>query len=483
VRSRPAPLVPGSSGADLDTVIVAEALSKRYPGRPVMIFPPVLSIFERDLGMFRGRSPLEEATAAAGTRSLGAGDYDIDDDEDDDELDQDPSRDIPPPRAGPDDMFWALRDIFLRVPRGAAIGISGGPGAGKSTLLRILAGRAFPTEGRAFVRGRVAPLAADVRKALGLAAKVGGLDIVPAARLLGVEGRLAKRHRDEIEELAAPLLTPDGDPARGAGMRLAVATTVILPADVILLDDPGGLDEGFMERVGERLRERVRGGASLVFASRDASLPRELCGEVILLHEGAIVHDGDAPQTIAGSAAVDGGRTGLLEGQTPRVPPRTPPFNSAAALLSAEVQTAGGTRSKRFDSRDDLQVEIRLETAAPDTEILCGVCFTPRSGANGFRVELPEPLRIARPRSYALTARIPAGALPSTSYEIRADAIVASLAEPEPTVIARTAGRVRIQGDEVGFAEPAEPAVPCWDGSAAWPIEADWSVRQAPRRG
>ena len=88
-----------------------------------------------------------------------------------------------------------LRDVSLRVSPGDSVGIVGGPDAGKSTLLRILAGRAFPTEGRVLAHGRIAPLAADVRKALGLASKVGGHNPVLAIRLLGIEAGIAKRHR------------------------------------------------------------------------------------------------------------------------------------------------------------------------------------------------------------------------------------------------------------------------------------------------
>ena len=136
------------------------------------------------------------------------------------------------------------------------------------------------------------------------------------------------------------LLTPDGDPARGARVRLAVATTVVLPADVILFDDPQGLDAAFMATVVERLRERVRAGSSLVFASRDSSLVQQLCDEAILLHEGSIVERGD-PERAAGGyeAAANGGQSArrrrrppaiaqgpdLLQGQEPRVPPWSPP--------------------------------------------------------------------------------------------------------------------------------------------------------------
>ena len=79
-------------------------------------------------------------------------------------------------------------------------------------------------------------------------------------------------------------------------------------------------------------------------------------------------------------------------------------------------------------------------------------------------------------------SRILPGTLPGTAFEVRADATVAGAALPEATVIARSAGRVRIEGDELDFTEPAEPPVKCWDGTSTWLVAADWSVRQGPRR-
>jgi ABC-type polysaccharide/polyol phosphate transport system ATPase subunit len=497
MRSVPAPLTSGPSGADSEAAVVAESVSKSYPGRRALIFPPVLSIFERDLSPFKGRRSSADAGArgpAPAVDDYGLDDGDDDEDDDDEnERDREVIEDLPPSRARPDEMFWALRDISFSVRPGTALGILGEQGAGKSTLLRILGGRAFPTEGRVLVAGRVAPLAAEVQKALALSGRTGD-NIVQAGRLLGVEPHLVKEHKDEIEELAQPLVTPDGDPARGGRVRLAAATTVLLPSNVILFDDPQGLDPAFVAKVVERLRDRVRAGSALVFASRDASLVQQLCDEVILLHEGSIVERGD-PERAAGGyeAAANGGQGGrrrrraaiaqgedLLQGQEPRVPTVVAAFNTSAALISAEVQKSTGTRTKRFDADEELCVEIRLETALPGTEVQCAVCFTPRGGETGLCLELPEPLRLAHPRTYVLVARVPPGTLPSAGYEVRTDAIVASRTQPAASVIARDVGRIRVVGDELDFAEPAEPPVVRWDGRAAWPVEAEWSIRPEP---
>jgi ABC-type polysaccharide/polyol phosphate transport system ATPase subunit len=491
VESSRGPANLGYSGADLGAAIVAERVSKQYPGRRVTIFPPVLSIFERDYSRFgRRRSATDTQTPR---RPQPADDYDLDDDEDDEDDERELEEGFPPPRARPDEMFWALKDISFRVPPGGALGVLGGPGAGKSTLLRVLGRRALPTEGRALVRGRVAPLAGDVHKALALSGKKGD-NVALAVRLLGVDAHVAKRHREEIEELAQPLVTPDGDPERGARVRLGVAATVILPADVILLDEPRGVDEAFMGRIAERLRERLRSGSSLVFASRQPELVQSLCDEVITLQEGVVVDSGDAKraggryQSAPNGGPAPTGRRAAARARAEvapvhhpaderelRVPPVVSAFNASAALLSAEVLSAAGVRSKRLDADDELLVEVRLETAVPDVEVQCGVCFSPRGSDTGLRLELPDPVRLASPRIYVLAARMLPGTLRPGGYEVRADAVVAVAGEHEATVIAREVPRLRIRGDELSTELPEAP-VRQWDGRSVSLGEAEWSI-------
>jgi ABC-2 type transport system ATP-binding protein len=43
--------------------------------------------------------------------------------------------------------YVALRELSLRIPRGAAFGLLGENGAGKSTLVRLVMGFIFPSSG------------------------------------------------------------------------------------------------------------------------------------------------------------------------------------------------------------------------------------------------------------------------------------------------------------------------------------------------
>jgi ABC-type polysaccharide/polyol phosphate transport system ATPase subunit len=500
-------------------MIVVEGVSKRYPREPVTIFPPVVSMFGRDL--FRRRRATNEAgrppdEAAPGSQALAPDgdrpkpqrrdrefeDDDLEDDDledDDDDDDEGFARPGGPTPDNPGEMFWALKDVSFRVPRGAALGIVGEADAGKTTLLRIIAGQSLPTEGRVLIRDRVSPLPDALAKALNFSSKgTHNLSLTMGARLLGVERHLVKRHEPEIAELAGPDLEPDAQPTPAALIRLAVATAVVLPTNVLLLDDLNQLEDDFVERVLDRVRKRLQRGSSLVLASRDLGIVEQLCDEALLLDGGSIVHPGEAKGVPGSPAAARAGRAdaaGAGRGRgsgTPasgrRLPPLQaldvprdiPPFHASAALLSATLGTATG-RSKRIDATaDEVTVEIRLETAVHDVEAHCGVSLVPRGGAGtGLRIELPEPRRFAQPGTYVLIARALPGALRSGAYVARADAIIASPREERATVIARDIGRVRILGDDPGPGAPAAPSITHWDGREMWQAEAEWSIEPA----
>jgi len=56
------------------------------------------------------------------------------------------------------ETIWALKDVSFEVKRGEVVGIIGRNRAGKSTLLKILSKITEPTEGHAYINGRVGSL-------------------------------------------------------------------------------------------------------------------------------------------------------------------------------------------------------------------------------------------------------------------------------------------------------------------------------------
>ena len=184
----------------------------------------------------------------------------------------------------------ALRDVSFEVRRGTVLGIIGPNGAGKSTLVRTVAGILPPTEGRVEVRGRVSTLLA---LGVGFNRELSGRENV----VLG--GLAAGLHRDEVrakyDEIAA--FAELGDfmdlPMRtySSGMygRLAFSVAVHMDPDVLLIDEALSTgDARFKRKSFEKMRELCSHAGTILIVSHALGTIRELCSEVIWMHQGRV---------------------------------------------------------------------------------------------------------------------------------------------------------------------------------------------------
>ncbi len=200
----------------------------------------------------------------------------------------------------------ALRDLTLEIERGEVITVLGPNGSGKSTLLRILAALEQPTDGDVLFDGKNVNL-----KDKGSWRKRTTLVFQRPVVLRGsVFGNVAYGLRqrglssDEIEERvsgALHLLGLDALAERnakslsgGEKQRLSIARAVILETDLLLLDeptvnlDPESLD--IVKRFVLGLRERP--DVTVVLATHDMEIARELSDRVLLLSGGRVVEIG-----------------------------------------------------------------------------------------------------------------------------------------------------------------------------------------------
>jgi ABC-2 type transport system ATP-binding protein len=274
-------------------------------------------------------------------------------------------------------------------------GFVGRNGAGKTTAMRIVLGVLDADAGEVRWRGR--PLDAGTRRDFGYMPEERGLypkmrlleQLVFLARLRGTDAAtaaasassllerfdLAGRAGDRVEQLSL-----------GNQQRVQLAAALVHDPTVLVLDEPfGGLDPVGVDAMATVLRERVDGGAAVLFSSHQLDLVERLCDAVGIIRAGTLVADGtvaelrggsgsrryrlsvDAPEgwvdrlaaSVEGAVVLDHGPTGapaLIE---------LPPAADDQALLAAALRL-GAVR--QFGAAEPTLVELFREVVADDLE-------------------------------------------------------------------------------------------------------------------
>jgi ABC-type transport system involved in cytochrome c biogenesis ATPase subunit len=191
---------------------------------------------------------------------------------------------------------WLLESLSLTVPAGGLLRVRGGNGTGKSTLLRLLAGSVAPRRGTVHRAGPVAYLPQQT----------GNLPAIGAGRLVSL---ISGGHPDGVPDVRADELS------RGWQRRVLLEAVLGLPCRVVVLDEPAaGLDAAAVQRLAERIGDRLAAGDAVVLAEHE---PLPLAGGELLDLGGAAV-PADVVEVVLGGTgsfrghAASGGRLTLV---------------------------------------------------------------------------------------------------------------------------------------------------------------------------
>jgi lipopolysaccharide transport system ATP-binding protein len=193
-----------------------------------------------------------------------------------------------------DDTIWALKDVSFEVQRGEVVGIIGRNGAGKSTLLKVLSRITEPTEGEAWIHGRVGSL---LEVGTGFHPELTGRENVYLnGAILGMKRAEIARKFDEIvdfAELEKFIDTPVKHYSSGMYVRLAFSVAAYLEPEMLLVDEVLAVgDAAFQKKCLGKMGAVAREGRTVLFVSHNMNAVRRLCGRVIWLREGAVETDG-----------------------------------------------------------------------------------------------------------------------------------------------------------------------------------------------
>ncbi len=196
---------------------------------------------------------------------------------------------------------FAVRHLTLELHRGEVLGLLGRNGAGKTTTVRLLTTLLPPTEGSAMVAGydlRTGGRA--LRAKLGVVLQAESLDFVSVesnlvlyAFLWGVPRSTAKARAEEMLELFELNHVRRRKPwalSGGERRRFQVARELMHEMEILFLDEPTvGLDAVARRRILRYLRERARGGLSIVFTTHILQEADTLCDRIAVLHLGRLL--------------------------------------------------------------------------------------------------------------------------------------------------------------------------------------------------
>ena len=252
----------------------------------------------------------------------------------------------------------AVRDVDLRVPRGAAFGYLGPNGAGKTTLIRMLLGLTPATSGSMRLLGLPVP----ERRAEALA-RVGAIVEAPCfhGHLTGREnlrvvaaarGREAVARIDgALEQVGLSARADDRVATYSLGMRqrLGIARCLLADPELLILDEPmNGLDPAGIQEFRGFVRSFVEQGRTIVLSSHLLDEVEKTCDHVAIVDRGSVVAQGSIAELRG-----DGGHIVLVEVDEPA---------RARSLLAAHPAVA-----RALDHGSAITVELRDGVAAvPD---------------------------------------------------------------------------------------------------------------------
>lgn len=262
----------------------------------------------------------------------------------------------------------ALRNVSFRVEPGARIGIAGNTGSGKSTLMQLVAGLLRPSSGRVLLDGTPAHERSAVsrrrRQRVGIAFQYPEDQVFERTvfREVGFgPHNLGLRDRELANRVtwALDMVGLNADemkdriPFRLSGgelRRVALASTLALQPDVLILDEPtAGLDPHGRAQLLEHITEwQNRTRQTLILVSHDLTALTSTVDRLFILQQGRIAAAGPArrllsePDALRSSGLDPLPIVGLLEQlKAEGVPVRTDRFLPKEAAV--EIVRALGT--------------------------------------------------------------------------------------------------------------------------------------------
>ncbi len=202
-----------------------------------------------------------------------------------------------------------LKDVSVTINDGDVIAVIGPSGTGKSTLIRCINLLEKPTDGQIFLNGEeITAKGYDVRKArrrMGMVFQsfnlFGHLTVIE--NLMAPPMDLLGKSRQDAYDKAVELLRRVGmgnkalnypdELSGGQQQRVAIARTLAMDPEIILLDEPtSALDPTMVSEVQAVIRDLSRCGKTMMIVTHEMSFARAIANRVFYMDAGGVYEDG-----------------------------------------------------------------------------------------------------------------------------------------------------------------------------------------------
>ncbi|MCL4372120.1 energy-coupling factor transporter ATPase [Candidatus Marsarchaeota archaeon] len=207
-----------------------------------------------------------------------------------------------------EDGTVAISNLNMEINAGEMVALIGQNGSGKSTISKIIAGILKHSSGTLDVAG-ISVHSNKARRSM--PNHVGYVfqnpdhqiftrsvreEILYGLKNIGVTGPEAERRTEEVLKRVGLYDKIDEDPlflGRGQKRRLAVASSIAMHPDILIVDEPTtGQDYKMSKEIMDILAELNASGTTIILITHDMRIVAEYCRHVMVMRKGRIIFDG-----------------------------------------------------------------------------------------------------------------------------------------------------------------------------------------------
>jgi cell division transport system ATP-binding protein len=203
---------------------------------------------------------------------------------------------------------YALEEVNLNIDPGEFVFLVGPTGAGKTTIFRLLTREMLPTEGTIVINNwDIVNLpnskVPHLRKKIGVVFQDLKIlqdrtifeNVLMPLEVMDTEVNEARKRAEEVLFQVGLMDHKEKFPMQLSGgqlQRAAIARALVLSPDILLADEPtGNLDMATSWEIVNLLSDINRKGTTILMATHNLDIIKNLSKRVVRLEKGKVVHD------------------------------------------------------------------------------------------------------------------------------------------------------------------------------------------------